>query len=127
MGYYSDAGLALSRRGIEKLEANLSIADSRIQEEVENLFKYADEHFEDSATGAKIWHWKDIKWYTGEPERFPEINFLEEFIDELDDEDFRFIRIGEEYDDNETRGAFWEETFELRIMRCVFIGNSKYN
>ena len=40
---------------------------------------------------------------------------------DLDDEDYRFIRIGEEYDDNESRGAFWENPFGMSLRSDIFM------
>ena len=42
-------------------------------------------------------------------------------MDDLDDDDYRFIRIGEEYDDNESRGAFCENPFEIGLRSDIFM------
>ena len=40
-------------------------------------------------------------------------------IRELSDEDYHFIRIGEDYDDIDVRGTFLDNPFELSIQRSI--------
>ena len=61
----------------------------------------------DESTGAVVFLWKGERWY----DEFDEIAFVEEFMDNLPHEDFLFIRIGEGYDDIETRGSFCGKLF----------------
>ena len=56
--------------------------------------------------------WSDIKWYT---ESYPEVGAIQKFVDECDfndiegidntDEHFRFVRVGEDYNDVEEHGT----------------------
>ena len=89
-------------------------------------FADADHHEKDyqDVKGSMLFRWEDLKWY----DSFPEVQAIEDFMDWCEgeqvpagpkDEDgkdmiewatefFKFIRIGEEMDDNEQRGdAFW--------------------
>ena len=57
--------------------------------------------------GSLFFEWDSIKWYEG----YEEVQAIEDFINWAEDkleidgkEHFRFVRIGEEYDDIETRG-----------------------
>ena len=45
--------------------------------------------------------------------------FIEQLMAELPDEDFRFIRIGEDYDDTEMRGGFWDDPFGMELTRSI--------
>lgn len=40
-------------------------------------------------------------------------------MEELDDEDFLFIRIGENFEDLEIQGRYWENPFNLDVVRTV--------
>lgn len=119
MGYRSDAGLALTRVGIEKMMAALSGVSRETRNEVENLFRHAIKHAIEPDDGAEAWDWENLKWYTDDPHYYPDIDFIEELIAELDAEDFRLIRVGEDYDDTEVRGDFWENPFDLEIARAI--------
>ena len=49
------------------------------------------------------------------------MSFIENLLAELDWKDFLFIRIGEDYDDTEVRGDFWDNPFEIRLERSINI------
>lgn len=121
MGYYSETGLALTKNGIEKMQAMLADENlgDKTRKEVNDLFGYADQHHVDQDTGAEIWLWNSIKWYSGDPLSYPEIDFIEKLMVELEDGDYRFIRIGEDYDDTEVCGDFWENPFDFEIERGI--------
>ena len=73
--------------------------------------------------GSFFFEWDSIKWY----DSFQEVQAIEDFLnwaedrhtigdEEIDGDDhFRFVRIGEEYDDIETRG--WG--FEIHPVRSI--------
>ena len=42
-----------------------------------------------------------------------------EVLKELDDEYYRFIRIGEEDDDTEMSGRFWNNPFDMYLTRGI--------
>jgi len=83
--------------------------------------------------GSFLFKWDRLKWY----DSFPEIQAIGDFMDWCEGEDiptdeqnadgetltqpaaefFRFVRLGEEMDDNEQRGdAFWGD---VGISRCI--------
>lgn len=117
MGYYSETGLALTNEGCKLLKAELNKSDPKLQEEVKILFDYANEHGLDKESGAEIWKWDYLKWYTGDPKYYPDIDFLDNFIKNLDEEEYYFIRIGESYDDTEVLGGFYENPFDFELAR----------
>lgn len=42
-------------------------------------------------------------------------------MDDLDEEDYYFVRTGEEYDDNEIRGLLWDNTFGITLSREIVL------
>ena len=123
MGYYSEVGLALTAKGITGLHKLLEREEIELaaKEEIEGFLGYADHHFTDADTKAEVWHWKAIKWYTCDPKYYPAVDFLDRLLATLDEDEFRFIRIGEDYDDTEVRGYFWENPFDLELARSITI------
>ena len=102
MGYYSDTALALTDKGVDTLNKKLATpkTSEETRKEVQDLLSQADSHYTDSNSGAAVWHWDWSKWYSD----FPEVAFVESLMNEMNDEDYRFIRIGEDYDATEVRG-----------------------
>lgn len=88
--------------------------------EVQDLLSQADSHYTDSNSGATVWHWAWSKWYSD----FPEVAFVESLMNEMDHEDYLFIRIGEDYDDTEVRGCFWENPFGMELNRSIELGKA---
>ena len=125
MGYRSDVALVLSRKGTEKLNATLN--DSKISDNTRSslsrLLDNADDKHEDISTGAKIWYWEWIKWY---PE-YSDISILEELMSELADEEFRFIRIGEEMTDIEENGSYYNNPFGLDLTIGIVYNDTQTN
>lgn len=65
--------------------------------------------------GSESYSWDHVKWY----DSYACVNAIEQFMDRLDTEDmedqYRFVRIGEESDDNEQRG----HGFEIYVSRSI--------
>lgn len=125
MGYYSDIGLALTGNGIEEFHKRLDSinANSSLKQEVLSFMEYADRHHTDADTKAQVWFWKCRKWHTNYPEYYPEADFIDIFLGNLDENDFYFVRIGEDYDDTEVRGYFWDNPFDLKLTRAISLAN----
>lgn len=124
MGYYSDTGLVLTKNGIQELQSRLADRnlDEKTKKEVEELFNHAEHHV-DPHTQSQAWLWSDIKWYSGDPEYFPEIDFIDKLLLSLDVNDYRFVRIGEDYDDTEMCGNLEENPFVLELVRGIRLGS----
>ncbi len=123
MGYRSDVALALSKTGVEKFTTALndSCLDYGIANEVKALLESRARHLTDPENGAELWYWEDIKWYTD----YPDVNFIENFLSSLvDDEDYRFMRLGEDYEDVEVSGWFFEDHFNLGMTRKISFQSS---
>ena len=121
MGYRSEVGLALSRQGVEALERRLVSPEigEEVRLRIREFLDRADKHAKDEERGHEAWYWDYLKWYTDAPVYFPEVDFIEKLIAELPAGDFRFIRIGEDYDDTEVRGGFWENPFDMELGRYI--------
>jgi len=119
MGYYSEVGLALTQAGVKELHKRLDLEKENacLIQKVQELFDYADQHYSDAKSNAELWLWKGIRWYSCDPCYFPDVHFIEEFLASLDESDFRFIRIGENYDDTEVLGYFTENPFDFELAR----------
>ena len=123
MGYRSDVGLVLNRHGVTVLNNRLKAADlSRSEkDDIRDLLRMADEHHKDANSGSEVWKWNCIKWYDSELYFFKEIKFIADTIKTLSEEDYRFIRIGEDYADVEVLGSYWDNPFGLDIERTLII------
>ena len=90
MGYRSDVVIAISHKG--KLQSILFDTDIKIIKEADNIIR--DEE-------ADYYFFEGWKWY----EDYPDIKALMDFLTSLDDEDYGFVRIGEENSDIEELGS----------------------
>jgi hypothetical protein len=121
MGYRSHVVLAIG----EALVPQFMVTLAKCPEARVLCFGDADKQERDfqDEKGSFFFEWEGIKWY----DSFEEIRAITDFMDwaqdrlkigdkEIDGEDFyRFVRIGEEYDDIETRG--WG--FEIHPVRSI--------
>ena len=111
MGYRSEVLLALSPKAAVLLSTYIArggaIAELLSEESCDTIDKEED--------GQVTYHWNGIKWY----ESYPEIAAVQEFMSRLEeenmDDEYRFVRVGEDTDDNEVRG--WG--FEIGISRTI--------
>ena len=106
MGYRSDVALELTK---EKNDLFRALYAAKFPEDLSWLYDNIQQESEDGT----LYCWDSVKWY----DSFPEVGFIESFIDSLDYEDYAFIRIGEESDDNEHRGD--GDLFGLCINRRI--------
>lgn len=108
MGYRSQVVIAL------KPEVEVPPA---ILAHLRQLFSHADE-----GPDGKLFYDKCLKWYTDDPEYFPEVKAIQDYIDELDEELYYFVRVGENTGDVDTAGSWWE-VFEIDVStRVTFKG-----
>jgi len=117
MGYRSDVGLALSKAGAEQLREELRALNKNSEtfSETTAFLNATDKHLKHEATGAELYLWSWLKWY----EHYPDVRFMEDLMGKLESDDFLFLRIGEDMNDNEERGSFWDNPFELSILRTI--------
>lgn len=121
MGYVSEVALALTRQGAETMRRKLASPEisQKAKESIQDFLDHADKCAKDKESGHEAWSWEYLKWYRDEPEYYPEVDFIDKLMAELEEEDFRFIRIGEDYDDTEVRGLFCENPFDLELGRSI--------
>jgi len=116
MGYRSDVGLCLTKNGKKTLEAKVAglkpEADST--KHIHELLASPRKR-EDPESGAVAWHWEHLKWYFD----FEDVSFFENLLQDLDYEEYFFIRVGEENDDTDVRGGFWENPFCMCLLRGI--------
>lgn len=116
MGYRSDVALCLTSSGVGSFNKALAgIKASGFRNELQALFDAADSHFADPDTGADLWAWTGIKWYPD----YEDVGFIETFLNNLCDEDYLFIRIGESDDDSEILGSFHDNPFGMYLSRTI--------
>ena len=113
MGYRSEVVLAVNKEIMPEFLAYLAT-----NEEARNLvYSHADHLDQDYEQGGHLLvSWSGIKWY----ESYPEIAVIEKFTCEMDGEEdksemFRFIRVGEDYEDIEQRGY----GFDIHVNRAI--------
>lgn len=96
MGYISDVKICMKRKSYEELR-------KRVAEHEAFRYMFDKGFFElrelEDDKDVVVCSWDSIKWYSS----FEEIGIIEDYLDELQDReiDFRFIRVGEEYNDIE--------------------------
>jgi hypothetical protein len=117
MGYRSDVGLCLTDTGRKTLEARLAELETEDEKtrHIRNLLNTSGDKREDQDSGAVAWYWESVKWYAD----YDDVSFIENLLKELDAEDYYFIRVGEENDDTEVRGGFWDNPFGMILMRGI--------
>jgi hypothetical protein len=81
-------------------------------EEIENCFATIKEK-----DGLRLYHSSWLKWY----EDFEIVQAVESYLDELDENEdrFLFIRLGEDGNDIEERGNLWDNPFGLGWCRKI--------
>ena len=99
MGYRSDVVIAITK----EVKAKVILLDNKLPELLRN---YAEEHIEET-TGVIYYEMCGVKWY----ESYPDVIQVVEFLDTLSQEDYHFLRAGEEAPDSETRGNLEAEIY----------------
>lgn len=108
MGYRSHVMLELAKEQNDIFQA---LYVSKFPDDSEWLFSCI-ENYDDEAT---LYNFDYIKWY----DTYPEVAFVEHFLNTIDGSEFHFVRVGEEPEDTEEDG--YSEYYNLRIRREVSI------
>ena len=122
MGYRSEVAIAMSDEAFQCLFSVLEQQPIKVRLEVADLFDCAaSSSFEEEGPGV-VFQWTQIKWYT---DWYEELKFVEktlfQFFELHYPEDYRFIRIGENYDDIEMAGINDEEKFPALYIQAPTI------
>ncbi len=117
MGYRSDVGLCLTDNGKKILNAKLAELEAGTERttHIHELLNFPRDKREDRDSGAVVWLWERLKWYSD----YGDVSFIENLLQELDEQDYFFIRVGESDDDTEARGGFWENPFGMCLVRGI--------
>ena len=112
MGYRSDVIFACTADAVPVLlaEAGSSAALKEL------LFADADEKLLGSydSHGSYLFSWSHIKWYDGYPSIQAFNQMVEKIEEKLDEEAYRWVCIGEELDDVQTKGWGFDHIYVRR-------------
>ena len=100
MGYYSDVALVVN----EKVD---------VSPETQRIMRLLSFDLAGRSEGCRLWIATTLKWY----DSYPDIDHLVQWLRSLNDEDYRFLRIGEDIGDTEDLGSFYDNPFEIGIER----------
>ena len=122
MGYRSDVAIAIHK----DLQGDF-LTFLKTEELMAQIFgDMYDFHLDKDYQGKGHWLFTadQIKWYTTWDE-FADIQMFEKFFEAMDEKfdhsaQYRFLRIGEELEDIEYRGEWWES--ELHVKREIQVG-----
>ena len=117
MGYRSDVGLCLTSNGKQILDSRLAELEAGTEKtlHINELLNSTRDKQEDKESGSTAWLWEHIKWYWD----YEDVAFIESLLREVAYEDYYFIRVGEDNDDTEIRGGFWDNPFGMSLMRGI--------
>ena len=117
MGYYSDVALKQKKNGMDQLKTALAEAERNNPDSFAaiKMLIGGEPSKIDEGSGSVVFLWEGEKWY----EEFAEMAFVAKLMDSLPSEDFLFIRLGEDYDDIETRGSYRCNPQRVRITREI--------
>ena len=117
MGYYHDTVLTLTAATNTMLMTALKVAST----ENNKLFAEAvSTQTTDPTTKATLYHWDYYQWDEAE------IEFVNSFLETIDEEQFRYIRLGESYGDVDAWGEL-EEPFDPRVDAKLVYNKSLVN
>ncbi len=75
---------------------------------------WEDKHKKPDVDCESKMYWDYVKWYEG----YECVDMIEAFLtDCIPEEDYRFIRIGEESDDVDERGEYWDA--DIHVQRSI--------
>ena len=122
MGYRSEVCIALTddasrlfRTMLEHLPENheaLSLVKDANRHR--HSYPWTDQHKSKDVDCEDKMYWDYVKWYEG----YECVDFVETFLSDcIPEEDYKFARVGEENDDVEERGEYWDA--EVYIQRSI--------
>jgi hypothetical protein len=107
MGYRSDVALVLDESIYDELDA-----------EQKNMINevFTEPTPRECSHEGILFYVSGIKWYMNTP-GFAEVDSIMKMLEDMDDEKYGFIRIGEDFDDLEVQGNPWN--YEENITRSI--------
>lgn len=110
MGYRSDIAFAVKRSAFADMWRSDPETMTKITDYADSIVKKGD---------SILVLWSYIKWY---PE-YNEIGKFEILMNNLENEDYHFLRIGEDSSDSEECGGYWDNPFGTCISRQLSYSN----
>ena len=93
MGYYSTVRMLATKKAAKKIFTAIKYTDSPFDE------------IKVSPSGKTYYFEAYTKWYEDDPKCFPEVDAVMKTLDKLDDDEFIYIRVGEEDGDIDRLGS----------------------
>ena len=117
MGYRSDVALCLTAKAEQTLRNSLNTAQTTLSPDDLNALKdlIASPQTFKEKKGATLRYWRWCKWYL----EYPVFSFIDSVMTDLDSSDYLFLRIGEDLDDIERDGEFYDNPFELNVSVTI--------
>ena len=115
MGYRSEVAVGLTDNAVRLLEAIIK-HDKELKElceESRGTIEFPAGGLDPTKDHGGILYWDYIKWDAF----YPDIGALETLLATVPDEDYRLVRVGEDVEDNEERGYFYDS--EIYINRSI--------
>jgi hypothetical protein len=118
MGYRSEVALCLSPAGEALLQKNLAKMQESLPKQeflyIANFFNVPVDILKEDGSVLHYWNW--CKWY----DEYAEVQLAHRVISELENEEFLFLRVGDDHDDIEERGHYYESPFSsLCLVRRI--------
>lgn len=105
MGYRSEVAFVVKRSAFNDMWKIDPVTMAAVTEYADSVTKCED---------SVLVLWNDIKWYTD-----TEIGKFENLMNNLENDDYHFLRLGEDYNDSEEQGGYWDNPFDTRISRSL--------
>jgi hypothetical protein len=103
----------MSQDAAIQLEAKIKLLCQPLQEDLTSLFEGADVKKQDD--DARAWYWDGFRWYS----RDCDVAFLEDYLCELDWDQYLYIRVGEDLGDIDYHGGLWDNPFGMCLSRGI--------
>lgn len=106
MGYRSDIAFVVKRSAFADMWRQDADAMTKVTDYASTILKKDD---------SVLVLWNSVKWY----DSYDEIGNFERLVSNLDNEDYYFLRLGENNDDTEELGGYWDNPFDTSISRSL--------
>ena len=107
MGYRSDVALSIKTEYLPDL---IKEQNNITTSEIKMLLNRADTHVNGDST---LYHWGYVKWYGDD------VDTLMFNLNNINSENWYFIELGEDIDDNKLMGAYYDNPFDLGYVREI--------
>ena len=110
MGYRSQVAIAFTDHAVRLLNA-ITEHEPNLAEMVSTAELSTINESEDERGGKLFWDY--VKWF----DEYDDVLVMENLLQYLPDEDFHFLRLGEETNDIEERGCYYES--DMYVSRTI--------